>query len=114
MVYCTKCGTENEDDADVCKNCGASLHPPAYRTRRRDWDYDDYFGGRNRMTWQLLIGAFLILLGLSSLLEDIFWWAGWDTLWPLFIIAIGVMIISNAYGRHTCFSYPFSCCLSLS
>ncbi len=102
MVYCTKCGTENEEDAEVCKNCGASLRPPAYRTsRRRDWDYDDEcFGGRNRMTWPLLIGAFLILMGLSTLLEDMFWWAGWDTLWPLFIIAIGVMIVSNAYSRR--------------
>ena len=102
MVYCTKCGTENEEDAEVCKNCGASLRPPAYRTsKRRDWDYDDEcFGGRNRMTWPLLIGAFLILLGLSTLLEDMFWWAGWDTLWPVFIIAIGVMIVSNAYSRR--------------
>lgn len=102
MVYCTKCGTENEEDAEVCKNCGASLRPPAYRTsRRRDWDFDDEcFGGRNRMTWPLLIGAFLILIGLSTLLEDMFWWAGWDTLWPLFIIAIGVMIVSNAYRRR--------------
>jgi uncharacterized membrane protein YvbJ len=101
LVYCTKCGTENEDDAEVCKNCGASLSPPAYRTRRRDWDYDDEcFGGRDRMTWPLLIGAFLILMGLSTLLEDMFWWAGWDTLWPLFIIAIGVMIVSNAYRRR--------------
>jgi uncharacterized membrane protein YvbJ len=102
LVYCTKCGTENEEDAEVCKNCGASLRPPAYRTsRRRDWDYDDEcFGGRNRMTWPLLIGAFLILMGLSTLLEDMFWWAGWDTLWPLFIIAIGVLIVSNAYSRR--------------
>jgi uncharacterized membrane protein YvbJ len=102
LVYCTKCGTENEEDAEVCKNCGASLRPPAYRTsRRRDWDFDDEcFGGRNRMTWPLLIGAFLILIGLSTLLEDMFWWAGWDTLWPLFIIAIGVMIVSNAYRRR--------------
>jgi uncharacterized membrane protein YvbJ len=100
LVYCTKCGTENEEDADVCKNCGASLRPPAYRSRRRDWDFeDDCFGGRSRMTWPLLIGAFLILLGLSTLLEDMFWWAGWDTLWPLFIIAIGVLIVSNAMRR---------------
>lgn len=99
MVYCTKCGTENEEDAEVCKNCGASLHPPAYRSRRRDWDFDeDCFGGRNRRTWPLLIGAFLILMGLSRLLGDIF--PDWDVLWPLFIIAIGVLVVSNAMRRR--------------
>ena len=25
MAYCTKCGTKNEDDAEFCKKCGASL-----------------------------------------------------------------------------------------
>jgi hypothetical protein len=101
LVYCTKCGTENEDDAEVCKNCGASLHPPAYRSRRRDWYHeDDFFGGRNRTTWPLLIGAFLILLGLSRLFDNVFWWARWDTLWPLFIIAVGVLIITNSMRRR--------------
>jgi uncharacterized membrane protein YvbJ len=101
MVYCTKCGTENEENAETCKNCGASLNPPAYRSRRRNWDpEDDCFGGRSRTTWPILIGAFLILLGLSSLLEDTFWWASFDQLWPLFIIAIGVLIVSNAFRRR--------------
>ncbi|MBN2336695.1 zinc ribbon domain-containing protein [Candidatus Bathyarchaeota archaeon] len=102
MVYCTKCGTENEEDAEVCKNCGASLSQPIYRRRRRDWDYDEdeCFGGRSRTTWPLLIGAFLILLGLSSLLKDVFWWATWDKLWPLFIIAIGVVIVNNAFRKR--------------
>ena len=100
MVYCTKCGTENEEGAETCKNCGASLNPPAYKYRRRDWDPEsDCFGGRSRTTWPILIGAFLILLGLSSLLEDTFWWASFDNLWPLFIIAIGVLIIGNAFRR---------------
>ena len=26
MVYCTKCGTKNADDATMCVNCGASLY----------------------------------------------------------------------------------------
>jgi hypothetical protein len=52
------------------------------------------------MTWPLLIGAFLILIGLSTLLEDMFWWAGWDTLWPIFIIAIGILVVSNAMRRR--------------
>ncbi len=25
MVYCTKCGTKNEEDVEVCSSCGAQL-----------------------------------------------------------------------------------------
>ena len=52
------------------------------------------------MTWPLLIGAFLILMGLSTLLKDVVPWARWDTLWPLFIIAIGVLVVSNAMRKR--------------
>ena len=100
MVYCTKCGTENEENAIECKNCGASLKSPAYKYRRNDWDLEDEcFGGRSRTTWPILIGVFLIILGASSLLDDFFWWASFDTLWPLFIIAIGILIVTNASRR---------------
>ena len=34
MVYCTKCGTKNEDTALVCVNCGASLETGTYVSRR--------------------------------------------------------------------------------
>lgn len=100
MVYCTKCGTENEEDAQTCTNCGNDMKPLAYKHRRKDWDMeDDCFGGRSRTTWPMLIGIFLILLGASTLLDDVYWWANFDTLWPLFIIAIGVLIITNAMKR---------------
>jgi len=100
LVYCTKCGTENDEDATECKNCGALLKPPAYRYRRDDWDFDDdCFGGRRRGTWPMIIGIFLIILGATSLLEDVFWWASFDFLWPLFIIAIGVLIVTNSMKR---------------
>jgi uncharacterized membrane protein YvbJ len=100
LVYCTKCGTENDDEALVCKNCGASLKPSAYKYRRNNWDLeDDCFGGRSRTTWPMIIGIFLIILGASTLLDDVYWWAGFDVLWPLFIIAIGVLILVNAMKR---------------
>ena len=26
MVYCWKCGTKNDDDAEFCKKCGSNLN----------------------------------------------------------------------------------------
>ena len=36
MVYCTKCGAENEDDAKTCVSCGEPLQ--ISRVRSRSWD----------------------------------------------------------------------------
>lgn len=43
------------------------------------------------------LGAVLILLGVLFLLGslNITWWLGWRTLWPLILVAIGVLIILN-------------------
>jgi hypothetical protein len=99
MVYCTKCGTENDEDALECKNCGTALKPPSYRYRRSDWDMDhDWFRGR-RYNWSVIFGLFLIIMGASSLLEDVFWWMSFDFLWPVFIMAIGVLIVTNSMKR---------------
>ena len=100
LVYCTKCGTENQDNDNVCKNCGASLRPPAYIKSRRDRGMEDEcFGGRSRTMFPIIIGVFIILVGLSSLLENTYFWARFDRLWPLFIIAIGLMIVYNTMQR---------------
>jgi len=61
---------------------------------------DDCFGGHDRTTWPLIFGSFLILLGLSTLLDDVFGWFRFDTLWPLFIIGIGLLIVSNAMRKR--------------
>jgi uncharacterized membrane protein YvbJ len=101
MVYCTKCGTENIDDADICVNCGISLNSPTYRSIRRYMNRDDdmCFGGRSKTMWPLIIGIFIILIGLSSLLEDTYSWARFDNLWPVLIIGIGLVILTNALQR---------------
>lgn len=101
MVYCRMCGTENEDDALECKNCGASLRQPTYRASRRRWDDDMCFGTRHGVPiWGLIFGVVIILWGVSSLLGDIYWWASWDRLWPIFVIAIGLIIVMNALSRR--------------
>lgn len=101
MVYCPRCGTENEEDALECKSCGASLHPPTFRAPRRRWEDDLCFGRSRRIPiWGLIIGVVIILWGVSSLLGDVYWWASWDKLWPIFVIAIGLIIILNALSRR--------------
>jgi uncharacterized membrane protein YvbJ len=101
MVYCTKCGSENLDDAEICSNCGASLidRPPTYR--RNDQDFEDMcFGGRGRTMGPIIFGAIMILVGLSFLLERTFAWIRFDNLWPLIIIGIGLLIVFNATQKN--------------
>lgn len=63
--------------------------------------YDPCFGVRRGVSiWGLVIGLFVIMLGVTSLLGDIYVWASWDRLWPLFIIFIGLIIIVNALSRR--------------
>jgi len=61
---------------------------------------EECFGGRASKTWTLIFGIFIILVGLTQLLGDIYPWARWSNLWPLFIIGIGLLIIFNAIKRQ--------------
>jgi len=101
MVYCTKCGTKNEEDAAVCVKCGASLgaRPPARRERRRPEKecFGLPYGGA---IVGLIIGIIIILVGLSQvpgiLPPEI---EVWDYLWPFIIIVFGILIVAGAlYG----------------
>lgn len=45
-----------------------------------------------------IIGIILILVGLFLLLGrlDVFWWLRWGYIWPLIIVAIGVLVLLSA------------------
>ncbi|MFC1860531.1 PspC domain-containing protein [Chloroflexota bacterium] len=47
------------------------------------------------------VGVILVFLGILFLLGsfNIFWWFRWSTLWPLVIVAIGVLIILSTRRR---------------
>jgi uncharacterized membrane protein YvbJ len=95
MVYCTKCGTLNPDDAVNCSKCGAPLNPAPYRSYRRFRPEEDMcFGGRSHV-WGIIIGLFIVMIGVSSLLGGNIW----DKVWPMFIILIGAIIVVNALRR---------------
>lgn len=49
-----------------------------------------------------ILGIILILVGILFLLGsfDLLWWFRWGNLWPLIIVAIGVLIIVSARRRR--------------
>jgi len=97
MVYCTKCGTQNPDEATNCSTCGASLNPAPYKEYRRYRSEDDIcFGGRNYI-WGILIGLFIVMIGVSSLLGGNIW----DKVWPIFIILVGVVIVASSFMKKS-------------
>ena len=96
MVYCTKCGTQNPDDAVNCSNCGAPLREtPNREYRRYRYEEDMCFGGGGHI-WGIIIGIFIILVGVASLLGGNIW----DKIWPAFIILVGLVIVANAFMRR--------------
>ena len=107
MVYCTKCGAENEEGASTCVSCGESLQ--ASSVRRRDWEEElevraEEFGERaerwGRSMEQecfglpegntiigVLFGLAIILLGARQLFD-------WNIdFGPYVAIVIGAIII---------------------
>jgi len=104
MVYCTKCGTKNADDAAICVNCGASLG----LTRREYPSGSPCFGPRERRAQDecfglpyggaivsVIIGIFLVIVGLAIYYKiDI-----GSLIGPFVIIIIGILVIvGTLYG----------------
>jgi hypothetical protein len=110
MVYCTKCGAQNDDDAANCSSCGASLS--VSRRESRGWEEEletraEDFGkraenwGRNMedecfglpggsSIIGILFGLAIILLGARELF-------GWRIdFGPFAIIVVGVLILAGA------------------
>ena len=105
MVYCSKCGAKNEDNAEFCKKCGASL--TRIKTKHQgEWDKrceEDCAGGHKG--WSIFWGLVVILIGLwiifeivlKNLAEDIDSLAWVNTIsfpfWWIIFAIIGILII---------------------
>ena len=104
MVYCTKCGTLNADDATVCAKCGAPLHgakeesSPYWRHRhmRYEGEYYGYYRRRGALA-TLILGIIIIFIGFLYL---------WSVLsgtsipwWPIILILLGVYILARGIMR---------------
>ena len=68
MVYCTKCGTKNEDDVGACIKSGASIGTrPAWRHERRRAEEECFGLPHGDAIVGLIIGVMIIVAGISWL-----------------------------------------------
>lgn len=107
MVYCTRCGFKNEDDAKVCAKCGVPLQ--IYRSERRKRSDNECFGSHER-DWEhecfglphassvagIIFGFFIVLIGIALILGE----SIWNLLWPFIIMTFGLLIIIGALYRR--------------
>jgi uncharacterized membrane protein YvbJ len=105
MVYCSKCGTLNADDANVCVKCGAPLQSadtgPYWRHRHyRDEYYRDH-ARRGGGMGALFVGIIIVIVGLSLLLSQMYGiQLSWAYFWAFIIIFIGIWLLVRALVWH--------------
>lgn len=68
---------------------------PTKEYRRYRYEEDMCFGGRSHI-WGIIIGIFIILIGVASLIGGNIW----DKIWPAFIILVGLVIVANAFMKR--------------
>ena len=94
MVYCTKCGTKNEDDALTCVNCKellANNYKTVRRERRRK--ENECFGLPNGGSIAgLVIGLIIILWGVASVLDIPLG----NYLWAIILVIFGTLMVVGA------------------
>jgi hypothetical protein len=103
MVYCPKCGTLNDDTAEFCVKCGASLRTGTYESRRyeRRRAEAECFGlPHGGAIVGLVIGAIILIWGFFALAQA----SGLinttpPDLWIITVIVIGVLLIAGAIYR---------------
>jgi uncharacterized membrane protein YvbJ len=99
MVYCTKCGTQNPDDAKICSKCGASLYAVGEREYYRHVERECFGIPRGGAIVAVAIGAIIVLWGLITVLKETNVIASNIDIWPIAVIIFGVLIVVGAiYG----------------
>ena len=108
MVYCTKCGTKNEEGVEYCIKCGANLWVSREkRLERRAKEWGEEFGRRAEegcfglphggAIVGLIIGIIIVLVGFS-------WLAGINIgryVWPLVVVVFGILIVAGALYSYS-------------
>ena len=71
MVYCQRCGKQNEDGAQFCNKCGASLTGPPRDYGKRAEDKCDEECAASGRSAPAFWGIIILLVGLLILIEVI-------------------------------------------
>lgn len=98
MVYCQKCGTKNEDNADYCLKCGANLQTGTHVSQRHERKKveEDCFGLPNgNAIGGIILGIVILLWGLTTILDITF------NFWYIIIIVFGILMIAGALYKIT-------------
>jgi uncharacterized membrane protein YvbJ len=104
MVYCPKCGTKNEDTADFCVNCGASLRTGTVASRqyeRRRAEQECFGLPHGGAIVGVIFGTIILIWGISMLLQQTGIIAQPFDFWFIIIIVIGILIVAGAIYKIT-------------
>jgi hypothetical protein len=112
MVYCPKCGTQNEDTAEYCVKCGANLQTGTYASRRYErkrMEHECFGLPHGGAIFGLVIGVIILLWGISTMAQHMGWMTQTFDLWYIVIIIFGVLLIAGAiYGMNRRKSPPIT------
>ena len=102
LVYCTKCGFNNDDKSGMCTQCGSALNKVRrMKTYGRDGCFepkveDDCFGlPYGGAIAGVIFGIIILIVGLTLFLGQ----SVWSWLWPFLIIVFGCLIIAGVLYR---------------
>jgi uncharacterized membrane protein YvbJ len=104
VVYCPKCGTKNEDAAEFCVKCGASLQTGTVASRRyeRRKAEQECFGlPHGGAIAGIVLGALILIWGITMLLQQTGYISQTIDFWYIIIIVIGVLIVAGAIYKIT-------------
>ncbi len=103
MVYCTKCGTKNEEGAKYCSKCGANLKVSLEERfeRRAEECFGLPHGGS---IVGIIIGIIIIILALSwipGLIPPEVREVTDPLFWPLIVIIFGILIVAGSLYSYS-------------
>ena len=93
MVYCTNCGTKNEDDVTTCVKCKESLKGQQRVRHERRRKESECFGlPHGGSIIGLVIGFIIVLWGVTAILDIDFG----SYFWAFIIIVFGILMVAGA------------------